>query len=760
MRGKLKGLSPSLDTRTSVPASFGTLILPYAGVLTLAMACGGGGGGSGGPASPQPDIAIDAIAVSPSKVTIDVGEATLFIASARNAAGHELPGTVFAWEVSDPSIASVSPNGVVTGLANGTINVRAIAGGKSGSGQLVVRRVITIVSISPGEMVEGQTAMIHGTGFDPTPSGNAVTVAGVPTAVVSATTTQIQIVVPSDCLPAGLVAVRVSAGATSAESLHPLGSNLGPVDLPVGALQWLDPAPGGCLQFSSSAGEEYLIGVLSDTEDGTRVSSLGIRAMASRSPSGNLIPATATSARPQLTSAATPTRQSELLRQHRIAEQRLREREARTLNAFGVSAVRTAARNRRLEPAAIPEVGDELTIRIPDHSADPCQSSTALTGVVRHVNESVIFVEDVLNPPGGLTESEYVELGSIYSLQIRPVLVDYFGAIPDFDGNARITVVITRWVNENAGGAIGFVSSINLFPRTTCPASNFGEYYYSVTADPSAQLGFPITVGDMRMFSEVLLAHEVTHIIQYGRRAVFPGSTAFMPAWQAEGQATLAQEAVGFRVRERATGRNYGPEVALEPSPNWHQGAFGDLFSYFGADRFFGGRIRGAPEECSFLSREGPCTGAMIYGVSWSFLRWLSDQVGPQYPGGEKQLHRAIIENGFADFRTIEQVSGRQQKELLASWAASLFVDDRSASADPFLTWASWNLYAIDASVPPSFRLQPRIPRSFPVNEDVSVRGGSSAYYMLRGSSTSLRVQSSTGGALPPEIRIWAVRLR
>src|SRR5680860_1493828 len=131
---------------------------------------------------------------------------------------------------------------------------------------------------------------------------------------------------------------------------------------------------------------------------------------------------------------------------------------------------------------------------------------------------------------------------------------------------------------------------------------------------------------------------EVTHVIQFGRRLTFSGATAFQTSWELEGQATFAEEVVGHEFTGRSTGQNYGFSVAFN-SPetsaiSWYSPHFTDLAGYYGFDfQGSGSKIGGAPEECSFLGREdvnGPCDNAsrLLYGVTWSFLRWISDQFG------------------------------------------------------------------------------------------------------------------------------------
>ncbi|MFN2422113.1 MAG: hypothetical protein ABR527_12195 [Gemmatimonadota bacterium] len=193
------------------------------------------------------------------------------------------------------------------------------------------------------------------------------------------------------------------------------------------------------------------------------------------------------------------------------------------------------------------------------------------------------------------------------------------------------------------------MTSIDLVPRTTCPSSNQGEYYYSIAPDPEGTLGTMLSTSDAFELERLLIAHETTHVIQFGRRAAFPGATGHLARWQAEGQAMLAEELVSFHLRGRTTGANYGPEVLFDENPQaWHARSFDDLFGDYGF-RTPTLRVTGAPEQCSFLGvpdegNKGPCIGNMAYGVSWALFRWLSDQFGPAL-GGEAAMHQAIIEN-------------------------------------------------------------------------------------------------------------------
>lgn len=229
----------------------------------------------------------------------------------------------------------------------------------------------------------------------------------------------------------------------------------------------------------------------------------------------------------------------------------------------------------------------------------------------------------------------------------------------------------------------------------------------------------------------------------------------------------LAEEVVSFGLRGRAPGMDYGPDVLFDEDPrSWHLDAFGDLFGYYGF-RTQTLRVSGAPEQCSFLGvpeegNGGPCIGNMAYGVSWAFLRWLSDQFAAG-PGAEGALHRAIIENANTGFATIESVVGVPRSELLAWWAASLWADGRLAGGDPRLQWSSWDLAAIEEAVVGPARLAPRERPFGAFDDSIFVRAGSTAYYHMGSAgrpATSLRIRSLTFGTPPPEIQLWILRVR
>ncbi len=102
--------------------------------ITLCFAAVGCGGG-GGPAGPTP---VASVAVSLAKSSLQLGETTTATATAKDAAGTVLSGRAITWSTSSSSVASVSPDGLVTALAVGTANIIATSEGHIGLAAITV----------------------------------------------------------------------------------------------------------------------------------------------------------------------------------------------------------------------------------------------------------------------------------------------------------------------------------------------------------------------------------------------------------------------------------------------------------------------------------------------------------------------------------------------------------------------------------------------------------------------------------------------
>ncbi len=648
----------------------------------------------GDSSGPDEDDVVVRVEITPETPSLAVGDQIQLEAVGLNADNDEVNGTSVSWSSSAAGVASITGNGLLTGVSTGSAEITATIDGES--------------------------------------------------ATVTAT-----VAVP--CV---------------GDAVQPFS---------IGEFRLV--APPLCMLLDAAGNETYLVGVQSISQsvgvvtpvtfgvggDGTALVEFSPVATSSQgAPSAGTVQ--------PLTARATP---AQARRQaHRTAEHALRARELAQMNPRfdagrrgmqgGIATYSTALR--------MADVGDTLDLRYPDPEQDLCNDFAAVRGVVRHISDRGIFVADVENPAGGYVRSDYVEFGELLDDRIYATEADYFGPPTDQDGNGRIIVLFTQEVNRREG-ILGMVVSADLFSRSDCPSSNEGEIYYGRAPDPDGDVGVAYPVESARMDAPGLIAHELTHIIQFGRRLDFPGATAFQELWELESQATLAEEVVGHDFTNRTVRQNYGFDVAWENCGQdetgfvWYCDKFSDLALYYGFQSQTS-RADGAPEQCSWLGREsqgndGPCIPQRMVYTGWSFLRWLSDHYGPQL-GSEQLLHRRLIENSHTGFATITDVIGQPIDQLLGRWAATLYTDDRFPGMHALLQLPSWDLHDIEQGLVDTAHLQPYQHSFGTFSQDVSVRAGSSAYFLLTGSRTAtrLRATTQTGATLPSHMRMWIVRLQ
>lgn len=666
------------------------------------------------------------------------------------------------------------------GRSEGQILSFNITGGGGGAD-------VTLTGISPNTLVQGQSATLTGTGFSATPGNNQVTIGGAAATVTAATATSLQIAVPNACLPAGSAEVRVAVGNQQSNVLqHPFQPSQF-LNVQVGQQVVLrDPAQ-FCLQFQpSSASEAYLIGVQAVSEVVSSLTPVTVQALAAPAPAGS--PASFAMRLPAETPLQVGARPStprvtraQAVRPagHAEVEQRIRRFEQQLINPR-IRELQARSGRRELQLQSVTpqnlQVGQTIEIRVPNihPGKDACSEFIPIQATVRVVGQRGIWLEDQSNPAGGFTAADFQSLSNFFDTQVYGTITGFFGEPTDVDNNQKILIVATKEVNRAGTGLAGFVIGTDFFPRTQegCLSSNQGEIYYSAVPDPTGIHGSERARDDVLAYQNVVIPHEFTHIIQVGRRIFLPGAQALMSIWEAEGGATLAEEIMGHAQTNRQPGQNYGASVILnnpQTSPiSWYLKAFTGLVEYYGW-RGQEPKAQNAPEQCSWLDRPenqtgSPCTGGELpYGTAWSFLRWLSDHHGSRFPGGERGLHQAMILHQHSGFRTIEEVIGRPMHELLAQWAAMLYVDDRVGGAQASLTLPSWNLFDFEQNVVETGRLVPR-QRSFSSFTDaVSVRAASAAYFRVSGAGrpgTAIRVRDGAGNPLPAHVQVWIVRLQ
>lgn len=749
-------------------------------------------------------VPVAGIEVNPPQVELVRGSDLLLEVTLRDAQGNVLTGRNVIFETSDGSVASVSVAGRIQGLRAGSATVTV----RSGNVQTQVPVTVlpgdepVIEGVSATLLREGDEIEITGLRFASSAAQNLVRLDDERLVVLEAGTERLRVRLPQlVCLPSGDAELTVEVGGDASPPFAVSFEAGSEASLAPGDFLRIPASEGACLRLPAGSGASaYLVGIQSVSNVATTVTPVAVRGKAAGAPIAvsdpEPVPARVIHGLPFGQVAVERIERSRfrdrtlLLERHHAAEHRLREDEDRFLanrlagggQAAALHALATGG------PAAVPatvQPGDTVQVNVPDRrpGQNSCNDAIPITTIVRWNGSGSIWLEDVANPGGGLSPSDYQQLGSQLDNRILPVLSDHFGEPTDIDGNGRVVIVITQEVNR-LGGILGFVASADLFPATgpnSCPASNEGEFYYSVTPDPNGVIESPpdrqsvqLTVPEFRSLTPQLAAHEVTHIIQIGRRLFTPGAQSFPAIWELEGGATLAEEIVGLSELGLSLRGNHGFQVAWNPDEveptTWFRNRFIDLALYYGFQTPET-RASGAPGACGWLGLDspsqtisGPCNYTRLpYGVAWSFLRWLMDHRGSAF-GGDQALNRQLVEATIAGFPAFEQVLGEPVPPLLARWAASLYTDGRlPVGASPELSFPTWNLRNIENALVATAQLQPQ-PRGFTnFTGTQEVAAGSSHYMRLSGPTRpghALRVRTTAGENLPPHMQLWVVRLQ
>ncbi|HKK08304.1 MAG TPA: hypothetical protein VKA44_05410, partial [Gemmatimonadota bacterium] len=592
----------------------------------------------------------------------------------------------------------------------------------------------------------------------------------------------LRIELPDDpCWPARDAAITLTTPAGADSTAAPLKPRQDALALAPGQQAVVrTPDSELCLQLApSSADERYLVGVQARGADvpGVLSADLVVRTPGDTAAPASLPPVSL--ARRALGGAKLLSRDRGLSRRERgrALEARLRRWEREHLQALppapGATRVRSST---SLSADYVP--GDEVDLRVPDLSpgADPCADYTEITGAVWAVADSLYVIGDV-NDPVGFTQADWDALAAELHDQVEPALFGYFGrpaygfyythtAVHPGWGD-RIAVVVTREVNRVDPGLAGFAFAGDLYDRGTCASSDEADVVYLKAPDPGGELGPAYSRDRAVAQTPRVAAHELTHVVQLSRRR--NAGSPFMSAVVAEAQATLGEEIAGDAVTGRSTGQDYGYDVAFDSSGTngtaWYADRFTDLFHYFGmADAST--RVEGAPERCGWWGADpSPCVGRPLwYGVGWSFLRWVADRYGPAHAGGEAGLARDLIDDPGTGLSKVADQAGAPLDDLLAGWAASLYVDDRLPSgADASLTLPSWDLYGIQQGGPSTARLSPPLEPYAGWHAALDVKVSSADYVLVGGGprpATSLAVYTDGAGDRPGTLQLWVVRVQ
>jgi len=276
-----------------------------------------------------------------------------------------------------------------------------------------------------------------------------------------------------------------------------------------------------------------------------------------------------------------------------------------------------------------------------------------------------------------------------------------------------------------------------------------------------------------------LIAHEFTHIIQFSQRLIL-NNGQMLASWEAEGQATFAEELAGNAVLGNTSYQNYDHHVAFGlPGYYWYSDEMLKWAEYFG-DLGPNNQALNAPDLCTVYGNLQmttlPCDRSAFYGASWIFQRYIGDQFGPGYPGGLVGLTRDwVMKNpSLVGSANITALLGVNYDTLFTRFATALALDDQNNGTGatwvpPAFSITSWNSDSIATWISTCCQLgwlNPPVVSFGTTNASRSVRGGSTAYTVLTATgvhtAAAMKFRDPGGAILSTTLRptLWVGRVQ
>jgi hypothetical protein len=487
-----------------------------------------------------------------------------------------------------------------------------------------------VISGAPTQANVRDTITLVGQNFSPQADDNLVLFGGFRAKVVSATTTQLRVVVPS-CVPARLVPVTAALGAVSGNvvTIDVQGSAVTALQLARGDVRTItDPAELGCFQLP--AVPNYAVLLVPQNASDVAGTLLPIQ-LAGLSASGPVASARFSRGQPSTTVPLT-------------FETGLRARERRMLE--GAAGIQLRPQPSMSAAAACPSpasIGDRCTFQVINKDDD----FVSVTAELKAISARALIYQDLNAPANGLATANFQALGSTFDDPIYSAVSTAFGNPSDMDGNSKIIILATPVVNaltprSSSGFIAGFFYGCDLVARSVCQGSNGGEIFYTMVADPAGQFSDPRSIALVMASLPPVLGHEFQHMISFGQRH---SSDAL---WLSEGLAHHAEDVVAdvYAARgDATTARQFR------------------LQNHTRANRY----LRD-PAFTSLIAEGG--TGTLeLRGAAWLFVKYLAGQHG-------QTILRTLSQSSQSSVTNVTQATGKPWSTLIANWSVALYADD------------------------------------------------------------------------------------
>lgn len=331
---------------------------------------------------------------------------------------------------------------------------------------------------------------------------------------------------------------------------------------------------------------------------------------------------------------------------------------------------------------AVPVVGQRVNYDFSCVSTQDFPNAPgSVEGIVRHVSERAVIVEDVL-AGDAFTSAEYAEIGTVFDDVIYDTDVAYFGAPADIDGNGgRVVLLYTSGVNRLSDDyAESFIAGF------TCPldlgssSGNRAEMFYLMVPDPDGVFTGAdfdgISKEQVRRITDNTVAHEFQHLINAQR-----GNGGAQDVWINEGLSHLAEEMVGHAVNGFEPGTALGAEELLQNQARVNVFNKYYLNNWFNLSQY----LRAPADTAALLNASDPLdfNTFRMRGAAWSFLRYLLDRFDDGSPAEAARV-RSLVASSASDSRdAVEQVFGVPFERLATQWSTMLIAAGRDDVVPP-----------------------------------------------------------------------------
>lgn len=582
-----------------------------------------------------------------------------------------------------------------------------------------------VTTLTPASVKAGDTITIAGQNFSSSADENTVLFGGFRGKVVSATATQLRVVVPN-CIPSRTVSVQVNLGAVAGNQL-PLavaGTNVNTVQLARGQVStFADPDAIGCFRLP---GDVASISMLLVPQNVSQV----VGSIAQYQIAGLTGANLATSTREVSVSAASADFAAEWESALRLRERAL----ARHTPAVGLRPQMSLV----AACATSPKVGDRCDFQVSNKD----NKFETVTAEVKAVSTRAILYQDINAPANGLTTADFAYLGSVFDDPVYATTVATFGAPSDIDNNQKIVILLTPIVNAltprgTNGYVAGFFYACDLLPRSTCTGTNSGELFYGFTVDATGQFGDARSRQTVTSTLPAILAHEFQHMINFAQR----GNNTTDALWLAEGMAHHAEDIVAevFEARgDLATANLIKAQNTLR-----------------------GNRFLRAIASTSLISEDD--SSLELRGGAWLFVKYMQGRFGTPIL---QKLSRTTS-TGVANVTT---QTGTSWSSLLADWAVALWADDApelaGVTVNSVHTFPGVNLRTRLANGDGSYPIKPVVYNFADFVHRETLQASSESYVIVNGAaapnSMSLSFSGQRGGPFAvnaiPQISVLRIR--